>query len=111
MAQAAHFVLERGVVQGPLQGQLKHVKGQRFGQVVIGPGLEGLYRPGHIRVGRHDQNGNGRIIGLDGPGGLHAIHAAHAHIHQDKIKGPFAAEGHGGLAVVQACGGVAPFFQ
>ncbi|KAF5052757.1 hypothetical protein DSECCO2_405420 [anaerobic digester metagenome] len=87
------------MVQGALHGQAQVLEVQGLGQVVVGPGLDGLHRRLHVGIGRHDQDGDGRVVGLDLLQGLDAGDAGHPHVHEDEVEGLLPAARHGRLAV------------
>ncbi len=111
VAERLVFALEAGVIQRPPHGQAQIVEVQRFRQVVVGARLDGRHRRLDVRIGGHDQDGNGRVVGADFFRRRNAGHAAHAHIHQHQIERLGHAALHRRLAVGERVGAVAPFVQ
>jgi len=98
--QEGVFLPEAAVFHGPLHLQAQLVEIERFGQIVVGPFLDGLHGSLHGGEGRHDHHGNGGIDLLDTDQGLQAGDLQHPDIHEDQIEGRLADRLDGRSAVV-----------
>ena len=102
------LLLQVRVLQGPLQGKPQLVEVEGFCQVVVGPLLEGLDGRLHGGVGRHEDDGQGRVEPADFLQGLEPGDADHPDVHEDEIEGVAPHELDGRGAVVGLADLIAP---
>ena len=111
LLQEAVLLLQAAVLHRPLQGQAEFVEIERLRQVVVGPLLERLHGRLHGGVGRHDDDGDRRVEGLDLGQRLEARNLDHPDVHQDQVERPALHRRDGAPAVVRLRDRIAPARQ
>ena len=92
-------------------GKTQLIKIQRFGQVIIGPLLQGLDGRFDGGISRHDYHGYRRIKLFDLSQGFQTGDLDHPDIHQNQVKRFFMDPGDRRTAVLRFSNGIAPAGQ